>query len=373
VSRSVLRPQPASIAVVRALQLGDMLCVVPALRALRAACPQSRITLVGLPWARDFARRFSAYIDDFVAFPGFPGLPERACDAPAVPGFLRAMQERRFDLALQLHGSGRVMNAVTALMGARRTAGFCDAAAPLPAEGHFIRWREDEHEVLRYLRLLAWLGAPPRGTGLEFPPEPDDGPAWAELARQTGLAGRPYVCIHPGAQLPSRRWPPQRFAEVADRIAGLGYAVAVTGTAGEATLTSAAVAAMSSPAADLAGRTTLGSLAVLVRHARLVVCNDTGLSHIAAAVRTPSVVVSCGSDPRRWAPLDAARHRVLHHPIACRPCSHAVCPIGHPCAEGVRAADVFEEARRLLAPPGDAPHQPDPRPGRPDTESECVR
>jgi ADP-heptose:LPS heptosyltransferase len=100
---------------------------------------------------------------------------------------------------------------------------------------------------------------------------------------------------------------------------------------------------------DLSGRTTLGGLAALIARARLLVCNDTGVSHVAAAMRTPSVVIACGSDPRRWAPLDAVLHRVLYREINCRPCAHRECPIGHPCALGVSVHEVLNETHRLVA------------------------
>jgi ADP-heptose:LPS heptosyltransferase len=104
---------------------------------------------------------------------------------------------------------------------------------------------------------------------------------------------------------------------------------------------------MREPARDLAGCTTLGGLAALIARARLLVCNDTGVSHIAAAMRTPSVVIACGSDPKRWAPLDRELHRVLSHPVPCRPCAYAECPIGHGCALGIAARDVIRETTRL--------------------------
>jgi len=104
---------------------------------------------------------------------------------------------------------------------------------------------------------------------------------------------------------------------------------------------------MRQAALDLAGRTTLGGLAALIARARLLVSNDTGVSHIAAAMRTPSVIVACGSDPRRWAPLDCELHRVLAHDVKCRPCGHGECPIGHPCALGVSAGQVLHETRSL--------------------------
>jgi ADP-heptose:LPS heptosyltransferase len=101
-------------------------------------------------------------------------------------------------------------------------------------------------------------------------------------------------------------------------------------------------------AADLAGETSLGGLAALISHAALLVANDTGVSHIATALRTPSVIAACGSDAERWAPLDIALHRTLATPIECRPCSHDVCPIGHPCALDLNPDAVIAEAECLL-------------------------
>jgi ADP-heptose:LPS heptosyltransferase len=344
----VRREAPQNIAVLRALQLGDMLCAVPALRALRGAWPQARLTLIGLRWAREFAARFSRYVDDFIEFPGFPGLPERACDPRAFTAFLADAQDRGFDLALQLHGDGRLTNAVTALLGARHCAGFFPRGGACPDPARFLPWEPREHEVLRPLRLLERLGAAGTGIELEFPLDEIDRSELAHLGRTFRLRPGHYVCVHPGAQLPSRRWPPERFARVADALAAEGHAVVLTGTAGEAAITCAVAGAMRARPLDLTGRTSLGALGALIAKARLLVCNDTGVSHIAAATKTPSVVVSCGADTARWSPLDPARHRVLAYGLVCRPCGHAACPYGHECAQGVEADAAIAEARALL-------------------------
>jgi len=330
----------ARIAVFRALMLGDMLCAVPALRALRAAFPCAAITWIGLEPTRSMARRLAHLIDDFIALPGYPGLPEVPVDAAALPGFFAAVRSRRFDLALQMHGSGAIVNPLVAAFGARRCAGFFDDDAPVPRcdEPLFVRWPGAGHEIERMLVLTDHLGLPRRGTALEFPIGAVDR---AELAAVRADDGAPYVCIHVGAQLPSRRWPVDRFAAVADAVAAGGRSVVLTGSASEAGLVDDVVRRMRRRATSLAGKTTLGALGALIADADALVCNDTSVSHIAAALGCPSVVVSCGADVARWAPLDATRHRVLWQALPCRPCAYAECPIGHPCAQAVSAEAVL--------------------------------
>src|SRR5690606_4039740 len=125
-----------------------------------------------------------------------------------------------------------------------------------------------------------------------------------------GLDDTPIACVHPGATRPENRWPPERFAAVADELASRGHRVVLTGTDGERPLVARVADAMRAPAVDLAGRTDIGTFAALVADARVVVSNDTGAAHVAAATRTPSVVVFApDGDPERWAPLDVDRHR----------------------------------------------------------------
>jgi ADP-heptose:LPS heptosyltransferase len=92
----------------------------------------------------------------------------------------------------------------------------------------------------------------------------------------------------------------------------------------------------------------------LIERCHLMVCNDTGVSHLAAALGTRRVVVSCGSEVERWAPLDHERHRVLWRSPPCNPCDHPQCPHGHECARDLATSDVIDAAIALAGSPGAA-------------------
>lgn len=338
---------PRRIAIFRALQLGDMLCSVPALRALRRAWPDARVTLIGLPWATRFVERFPSLIDELVVFPGARGFPEQEESDAGLPRFYAAMRERRFDLAIQMHGSGGPANDIVRQFGAAACAGFRQPQEALDAG--FIAWPEDLPEPHRYLALMHALGIDADDDTLWFPLTPHDRCEYAALETRHGIEPERLIVLHPGAQLPSRRWPAARFAQVADALSANGWQIAITGTSNETAITAAVLGAMAAPALHLTGSTTLGGLAALVARARLVICNDTGISHVAAAMRTPSTVVASGSDTHRWAPLDRERHRVLADYPPCRPCAFRDCPYGHTCALNVSVERVVEAALDQLA------------------------
>ncbi len=303
--------QPTKIGIFRALQIGDMLCAIPALKALRHTCPDAHITLIGLPWAEGFVRRFSGYLDDFIPFPGYPGLPEQIWQPEQIPGWMRTVIGRSFDLLLQMHGNGSIVNPLVAALGAGAVAGFYEPGRYCPDPALYTPYPEEGSEVRRLLTLVDFLGAPPRGEELEFPVTAAEEQAGGELCRHYGLQPKKYVCVHPGARDTRRWWSAAHFARAADEVAGKGFAVVLTGTQGEAETVRSVAAAMRNPSIDLAGKTDLGTLAVLIRDARMILSNDTGVSHVAAAMRTPSVVIFLASDPERWAPLDRHRHQVI--------------------------------------------------------------
>jgi len=299
--------------VVRALPgVGDLLCAVPGLAALRAAHPDADITLVGLPSAAWFVEAHPRLVDDLLPVAGVPGLPEVVPDAAAARRFHATAAARRFDLAVQLHGSGVTTNPLTTMLGARHQVG---AARPdqWQPPGTVVPYPDDVHEILRVLAVTTAAGAPSVGTDLDLPLTPASRAEARRLLGGPGPARAPYVCLHPGASRPANRWPAERFAAVADLLAGAGHRVVLTGSPAESPVTAAVASAMTAaPVVDLAGRTSVVTLAAVLAGARLVVSNDTGAAHVAAAVQAPGVVVfHAGGDPARWAPLDRTRHRVV--------------------------------------------------------------
>lgn len=326
-----------SLAIFRALHLGDMLCAVPALRALRAALPKADITLVGLPWAEQFAARFPRYIDRFLAFPGHEALPEQPARPDRLADFYDAMRAARFDLALQMHGSGAISNGIVRAFGARITAGHAVGIESAGKKGrqYFAPYPGSGAEPLRLLGLAEWLGAPARGTHLEFPLTREDRRELERSGIGAGLAPGGYICVHPGARTRDKCWPARHFAAVADALAGqYGLAVVLTGSAAEAELTAAVAGQMRAAAIDAAAPISIGAMAALMSRARLLICNDTGVSHIAAGLRLKSVVIFSKADLKRWAPLDRHVHHCLWDPA------------------GERPDAVLEQARMLLTPCG---------------------
>jgi ADP-heptose:LPS heptosyltransferase len=309
-----------------------MLCAVPALRALRNTVPQARITLVGLPWARQFADRFSAYVDAFIPFPGHPLLPEQEVRHDELTAFYATLCSTDTTLALQLHGSGDISNEIVSGFGARAMAGYTRGDPVHGERTLLLEYPQAGAEPDRLLQLVETLGACAAGQHLEFPLSREDDRELRESGVANGLSPGSYICIHPGARVRDKCWPPERFAEVADRLAHeFGVDVVLTGSAAEAGLAVEVASHMKTRPVNAAAPISIGAMAALMRGARLLVCNDTGVSHIAAGLQLKSVVIFSKADIARWAPLDRHSHRCIWDPDA------------------ERAHVVLQHARALLA------------------------
>jgi ADP-heptose:LPS heptosyltransferase len=269
------------VLVLRALGLGDLLAGVPAMRSLRRTLPGAHVTLAAPDVLRPLVEL--AGVADAVVDTRGPVTP---CWTGAPP-----------DVAVDLHGRGpQSHRALEALHPHRLVAFDC------PPAGHGgPAWHADEHERVRWCRLVAET--------LGGEPDPDD----LHLPRPGVAAAVPgAVVVHPGAASASRRWPLDRYAAVARWSARAGHDVVVTGGPDEVDLArQLAVDAGLPPSAVLAGRTDLLDVAALVCEARLVVCGDTGVAHLASAFATPSVVLFGPVAPRLWGPPVDGPHVVL--------------------------------------------------------------
>ena len=211
------------------------------------------------------------------------------CEPPA---------DLRPDLAVNLHGRGPQSHRLLMSMRPGRLVAFAHADLG-PADGP--AWRSDEHEVERWCRLVA--------ESLTVPVDAAD----LLLARPALPSPVPgAVVVHPGAAHAARRWPGERFAAVAAWATASGSKVVVTGSAQERDLAAMVAAGAGLPGdAVLAGQLTLAELAALVASARLVICGDTGVAHLATAYRTRSVVLFGPTPPSLWGPPPDRRHTAL--------------------------------------------------------------
>jgi ADP-heptose:LPS heptosyltransferase len=259
----------ATIVAYRALGLGDLLTAVPALRGLRAAFPDRRLVLAAPAVLAPLAE-LSGAVDEVADTAELAPLPA------ALDGL---------ELAVNLHGAGPQSTALLRAAGPRRLVAFGDGVST---------WRDGEHEVERWCRLLAEHGIPADPGRLDLPVP----------RRPVASAARGATLIHPGAASAARRWPAERWAAVARAERAAGRRVIVTAGVGEEEL-----ARGIGPVAETPG---LLDLAALVAAADRVLSGDTGVAHLATALGTPSVVLFGPTPPAEWGPpADRPRHRVL--------------------------------------------------------------
>ncbi len=326
-------PGVEKIAVLRANALGDYLFAVPALEALRAAYPDSEIVLLGCDWHAAFLRGRPGPVDRVIPVPPSEGVREPAADHAEDPAelaaFFRRVQQERFDLGLQMHGGGRYSNPFLLRVGARCTVGLrTPDAAPLDRTMPYSFYQP---EVLRYLELVALVGAKP--TVLEPAVQltrRDEVEADAALAAVTG----PVVALHPGATDGRRRWPAANFATVGDGLAAHGARVVVTGSVGERRVVHDVIRRMRHPAVPLVDAVSIGGLAAVLARCAVVVSNDTGPRHLAQAVGTATVGVYWCGNMITAAPLTRSRHRphlswTLFCPVCGWDCTEPELPAAH--------------------------------------------
>jgi ADP-heptose:LPS heptosyltransferase len=280
-----------TVLVLRALGLGDVLTGVAALRGVRRAWPGHRIVLAA-PRPLGQLLVDHGIVDTVLPAQGLARLPwpwAGPCGNPDTSG----------RIAVDLHGRGPQSHRVLQATRPDTLVAFDSPDADHVGPG----WDDDEHEVLRWCRLVQSAGGHCEPEDLRLGPPAPDG-------------ARAEVIVHPGAAAEARRWPVSRWARVVDALAAQGHDVVLTGSEAERDLCARVrhEADAGDAVRDTSGRLGLPALAELVSTARLVVSGDTGTAHLATAYGTPSVTLFGPTPPALWGPtLDVHRHVVIWH------------------------------------------------------------
>jgi len=289
-----LDDRPCSMALFRPASPERLLCLVPSLRALKSFLPHSTLTLIGLPEAKPFVQRFNFYIDNFIEFPGYPGLTKNQTSGRNFARFLAAIQSRRFDVAFQMQGDGPLANSAAVLLGAKQTFGFYRPGDYCPDLATFVPSSHFASEVDQWLRLLHLLGIPSRGRNLEFPISANDEREFLGNNEAAGLRTGRIVCFHLGEKAIDSLL--GKFSKVGDAVASWGYDVALTGPKERLESSLRLARKMRFPATNLTGKTSLGSLGFLISRSKLLITDNAEVDFLASALRVPPLLVQSSHD-----------------------------------------------------------------------------
>ncbi len=321
--------------------LGDAVMTTPAMGVIRRFFPEAEIVLAANPLV---AQLFSHHPDcDRVL------VYDRGGRHQGLKGFLTfagALRQERFDLAILLQNA--VEAAILAVFaGSPRRAGYrTDGRRLLLSHGVPVGAPENTlHHTDYYLHMLKRLGIAGESQGLRLQCSPEE-LSWAQRL----LGDEAWLAVNPGAAYGSaKRWIPGRFAETADRLAQAhGFRVLLTGGPGEADIGRDIEAAMTVKPLNLIGRTDVRQMMAVVSRCRLMITNDSGPMHIAAAFHVPLVVVFGPTDHTTTSPL-SDNSRIVHHIFDCAPCLLRQCPTDHRCMEAITVEDVLTAAEGLLS------------------------
>ncbi len=346
-----IAPPPRRLLAIKLADLGDVLNITPALHALRQTFPQTRIDALVNPHTAVLLRD-SALVDEVVVFPKtrFEGLSAlRPSQWSPLVHNLGALRWRGYDTVVNFHHLttplGRAkQRLLIAITGARVTVGLDNGHGgwfthPAPDEGFGVR-----REVEYWLALAARLGATAADTTLDLPISAGDRAVAEALLGTAGPGDRPFAVLHPGSGGFSlaRRWDPPKFAALAAELERRqGLATVLVGGADDGV--DAVLAAAQSPLFDLSKRLTVPQLGAVLARARLFVGADSGVAHIAAAMRTPLVAIFGPTNHLAWAPWTPhSPSQVVRLGIPCSPCAYVGHAVGqrHGCAARTCLADL---------------------------------
>lgn len=348
--------QARRVLCVRLDALGDVLMTTPALRALKAGRPSRQLTLL-TSHAGAAAAELIPELDDSMVFDAawLKSAATRTDSAPELQ-LLGQLKDREFDAAVifTVYSQNPLPSALFLFLAdiPLRLA-YC-RENPYQLLSHWLPDPEPaggiRHEVRRQLDLVAAVGCSTADErlSLRVPQQARQRIDALLRALPLDLSGR-WLVLHPGASAPSRRYPPAQFAAAAaELVRRHGFQVLFTGSGGEQQLVEEIRRAMDAPSLTLAGQLDLPGLAALLERAPLLLANNSGPAHLAAALGTPVVDLYALTNPQHtpW----RVPSRVLFHDVPCRFCLKSVCPEGHHnCLRLVEPARVVHAVLDLLA------------------------
>lgn len=337
--------------------LGDVLMTTPALRALKDSGPGRSITLLTSPRGAEVAP-FIPEVDEVIPYdaPWMPSAGERTGSERDLE-LAAELRRRRFDAAVifTVYSQNPLPAALLCYLGEIPLRLAHARENPYSLLTDWVAEPEPErftrHEVRRQLDLVKTVGSRTDDESLSFRVPREAAARARALLNGIGMnpGGRNWVVIHPGASASSRRYPAESYVAVAARLVrDLGHDVVFTGTEQEAPLVDQIRGGMGVPSHSLAGRLAMGELGGVLSQAPVLISNNTGPVHIAAALGTPVVDLYALTNPQH-APWGTPS-RVLSHDVPCKNCYKSVCPEGHHnCLRLVTPDQVIQATRDLLA------------------------
>jgi lipopolysaccharide heptosyltransferase II len=347
--------QARNVLVVRLDSLGDVLMCTPAMRAVKQSRPGCVLTLL-TSCAGAAAARYIPELDGVLAYPApwMKSSGERSAMVDA--DMITRMAARQFDAAViftSYSQSALPAALLCHLAGIPLRLAHC-RENPYRLLSDWVPETEPEqmvrHEVQRQLDLVASIGCQTASTQLSFRvPEAALAHVRRLLLARSISAQMPFILLHPGASAPSRRYPAHLWSQAIDAIAARhGGSIVLTGEASERALVDEISGRCAVPVISLAGQLDLGQLGAAISLAAVVVSNNTGPAHLAAAIGTPLVDLYALTNPQHtpW----QVEHRILFHDVPCRFCYKSLCPEGHhACLTKVEPLRVAQAVHSLLA------------------------
>jgi len=326
--------------------IGDAVMTLPAVAAVRAAFPQAHVSILAKPWVAEIFR-ICPDADEIVLFES-PGAHDGVAGKFRLAGELK---RRGFDAAILLQNAIEAA-IIAGLAGIPIRAGY-DSDCRGVLLTHPVRRTPEVrkvHQIEYYLAMLAGLGIPPAGKEARLKPGEEYHRISESLLKRLGMDGSELlVGIAPGAAYgPAKRWPAERFAEVADRLsADPGCRVLLFGSEGDRQSVEAVQKSAGCGPVSLAGKTGLREAIALIARCRLFISNDSGLMHVAGALGVPTVAIFGSTNPAATSP-PGARSIVIWKGVPCSPCLKQECPTDFRCMNEVTADEVYEKARKLI-------------------------